>query len=897
VRGDRSGESAGPWHPGRWGIATRLLGLLLVPLLGLGAFASAITRSRLDAAGQAADIERTVGRTNQLVAAQAALFAERGPTESVALVRQRGSGAATKAANHDLVRALAARRAGTDAAVAALGPGAPISRDELEVLRTDLDSGAPGLTVTLFRPLEERLDAAMVAMVAANRTHNNLIAGGSDTAQVLEATRTTIEAVDSSLNQLAAIESLFSGLGDEAVLTHDLVAANAREDTELARLDDAFVPPVTDAWRQVRNDPTTLSYFGAVDRMAGGDTARRSQGTAASERLDQFARDAVTHQDNLLRLIPVFTTAARDIAASQRASADEDVRLSILLPVLLAAATAAVSLWFVRSISRPYRRLGAHAAAIGSGDLTVEPLRGGGPREITVAFEAFNDLVANLRLIEAKGQALADLDFDAPVLAEALPGRLGASLQRSAGALSGSIGERDDLRRRLLRQATHDELTGLHNRAAASDELDQALARARRADGGVAVVQLDLDDFKRTNDTHGNTVGDQVLGEIAARLQAVAGDGTFVARLAGDEFVVLAEDVRDPGAVDQMARRLRAAAARPIVVGDLRITTGACVGIAFSWDGADEADQLLAHADLAVARAKQRAPGSIEIYDQSLQQQLRETAEIEDALTAAIPGDELFLQCQPVIDLATGRMSSVEALVRWRRPEGIQPPDSFIPVAERSDLIVTLDRWVMARAVRQMQEWDDHPDLADVRVAVNVSGRHLLNQTLHRHVVDLLDSTGLDPHRLIVEITETVLVDDLIVAAAQLEAVRGLGVRIALDDFGTGYSSITHLRQLPIDIIKIDRSFVERLGNEKDRTLLAMISDLGHHLGLTITAEGVETAEQYDLLRELGCDRAQGFLMSRPLLPDALESWVQDHQSPASARVSETIAVSGATRR
>jgi diguanylate cyclase len=214
----------------------------------------------------------------------------------------------------------------------------------------------------------------------------------------------------------------------------------------------------------------------------------------------------------------------------------------------------------------------------------------------------------------------------------------------------------------------------------------------------------------------------------------------------------------------------------------------------------------------------------------------------------------------------------------------MQPPDSFIPVAERSDLIVTLDNWVMKRAARQMNEWAEAVDLTDIQVAINVSGRHLLSQTLYDHVVELLDTTGIAPQRLVVEITETVLVNDLVVAAAQLEAVRGLGVRIALDDFGTGYTSITHLRQLPIDIIKIDRSFVARLANDKDRTLLAMITDLGHHLGLTITAEGVETEEQYELLRQLGCDRAQGYLMSRPLTPDALETWAHDQDTvPASA--------------
>jgi EAL domain-containing protein (putative c-di-GMP-specific phosphodiesterase class I) len=313
------------------------------------------------------------------------------------------------------------------------------------------------------------------------------------------------------------------------------------------------------------------------------------------------------------------------------------------------------------------------------------------------------------------------------------------------------------------------------------------------------------------------------------------------------------------------------------------VALGASVGIAFTWDGADDADQVLAWAELAVKRAKQRLRGSIEIYDESLQTQLREQAETEEALAAALPRDELFLEYQPVVDLATGRLTKVEALVRWQRADGtVRPPDTFIPVAERSDLIMAVDRWVMDRAARQLAEWSSDPELAEVRIAVNVSGRHLQSEQLHDHVIDLLERTGIDPRRLVIEITETVLVNDLAVAAAQLTSLRELGVRIALDDFGTGYTSIRHLRELPIDTIKIDRSFVSRLGlgreRQRDRTLLAMLTDLGHHLGLSLTAEGVETEEQYEILRQLGCDRAQGYLMSRPLGPADLVTWARERR-------------------
>jgi diguanylate cyclase (GGDEF)-like protein len=860
----------------------RIAALVLIPTVLTVAFITVTTRDRLGAVDQATAIEETVTRTGQVVAARAALLAERLPAQAVAAGRLAATNprAAAMLVGPGTAADLSRRQAATDAALSALGPESPVSTADMAEARRQIDTGPPDLALAPLLPLERRLDAAVSTLASAARRQAER-AGATPTVDVLLSARQAIAVADATNDQLAAI-ALYTAdpgvpatpadLADHDALTRGLVAAHTRERLVTGMFDNATILLVADAWRQITQDPATQRFRVAADRVAAGQPVD----------LAELARDGVDHLQRAIGLIPALSAAALALATAHREAAVAELRFGVVTPGLVAASGLVLSLYFGSTITRPFRRLAGHAAAIGAGDLSVEPLARAGPREITVAFDAFNDLVANLRLLEAKSQALAELDLEAPVLAEPLPGKLGASLQQSVLALSGSLDERDDLRRRLLQQATFDTLTGLHNRAAATDHLDLALGRARRDEDGVAVLHVDLDDFKRVNETHGNVIGDRLLCEIAGRLLAVAGDGTFVGRLGGDEFVVLVEDVRDAGAINELARDLRAVAAQPVLIEGLRISLGASVGIAFTWDGADAGTDVLAWAELAVHRAKQRAGGGIEIYDQGLQQQVRAQAEIEDALTAALPRDELFLQYQPVIDLATGRMSSVEALVRWQRPEhGIQPPDSFIPVAERSDLIIELDKWVMARAARQIRDWAGTADLGAVQVAINVSGRHLLSQTLFDHVVELLDATGLEPHRLVVEITETVLVNDLVVAAAQLEAVRGLGVRIALDDFGTGYTSITHLRQLPIDIIKIDRSFVQRLASEKDRTLLAMITDLGHHLGLTITAEGVETAEQYDTLRQLGCDRAQGYLMSRPLPADALEAWARDQDRTA----------------
>ena len=299
------------------------------------------------------------------------------------------------------------------------------------------------------------------------------------------------------------------------------------------------------------------------------------------------------------------------------------------------------------------------------------------------------------------------------------------------------------------------------------------------------------------------------------------------------------------------------------------------MGIAFANGHEEDADQVLAWADLAAGRTRAGRGGTVELYDQGLQSQLRRHVAVEDALRAALATEGLFLLYQPVIDLATMRAVSVEALVRWDRPgHGIQPPDTFIPVAEASDLIIGVDEWVADRAVAQLDTWSRNTPLAGVDMAVNVSGRHLLSGRVHHHVAELLRRSGTDPHRFIVEITETVLLDDLERAAAELTELRNLGVRIAIDDFGTGFTSITHLQQLPVDIIKIDRSFVQRLHLERDRSLCALITGIAHQLGAITVAEGIETVEQLDAVRAVGCDHAQGYLFARPLPPQELAAWM-----------------------
>jgi diguanylate cyclase (GGDEF)-like protein len=868
-------------RPGDWRIATRLGVLVLVPLVGLLLFAVSTIRLRTTAVAEAKEVQQDVERINRLVDVRAALFQEWAPSESAMALARLGLPVeqAGRVFDVDLEEQLRASRANTDAAVAALGDPDVLKPSDLTELRAVVDAnpGAHGGDIApFFDPPAARIDQALNRDIGHARLRMPQMEGAERVSDTLRATQNTIALSEATVDQLTTTAAAFLNPADNGTSSRQFAAQGARARLAAGELAGNTNPGVADAWRTVTTAEAYPRVQEELARIGKGD-GPRLDAPDGLDRMGRLGRDAIAHEHNLFGLIAAANRASGETAAQITADAEAELRTSIALAVALVAAAVVVSVAVARSINRPLRRLAAHTGRVGAGDLDVAPLGDRGPQDLTVAFRAIDDLVANLRLLDAKSQALADLDFEAPVLAEPLPGRLGQALERSVSVVSGWIGERDAFQDRLLQQASQDPLTGVLNRAAAADHLEQALARVRRSELGLALLHVDLDDFQRINDNHGQAAGDRVLRDTARLLEEVTGDDALIARIGGDEFLVMVESVTDPGTVDDLARRLRDALRR---TGDAHggpVLVGGSIGLAFTWDGTDDAHDLLGRAELAVHRAKAHDGGGIEIYDEGLQEQLREQAEVEESLTAALGADELFLQYQPVIDLATGRMSSVEALVRWRRPEiGIRPPDTFIPVAERSDLIIDLDRWVMRRVATQLHEWASAPGLGDLQVAVNVSGRHLLSQTLYDHVVDLLDSTGIPAHRLVIEVTETVLVNDLVLAAAQLEAVRGLGVRIALDDFGTGYTSITHLRRLPIDIIKIDRSFVALLGQDRDRKLLQMIVELGHDLGVTIVAEGVETQEQYDTLRQLGCDRAQGYLMSRPLLVDDLQAWVRD---------------------
>jgi diguanylate cyclase (GGDEF)-like protein/PAS domain S-box-containing protein len=440
------------------------------------------------------------------------------------------------------------------------------------------------------------------------------------------------------------------------------------------------------------------------------------------------------------------------------------------------------------------------------------------------------------------------------------------------------VSERKRLEEQLVHQAFHDPLTGLANRALFRDRVSHALALARRQRHAITVLFLDLDDFKKVNDSLGHLAGDRLLVAASERFLACARTADTVARLGGDEFAILIEESTGPEEQQALVERLRAAMLRPFMLGGTEVFVTASVGIATA--NGDEApdslleaaDEVLRNADVAMYAAKRAGKGRFESYASSMSSDVRHRLALEMALRQAVDRRELKLHYQPVVQLESGRLTGVEALVRWDHPEfGNLLPQQFVPLAEETGLITRIGSWVLHEACRQVAEWHAaHPHLR-LTVAVNISSRELHDRDIVDDVQSALRETGLEPGNLVLEITETVLVQQTGSALDRLRQLKALGVQLAIDDFGTGYSSLGYLKRFPIDILKIAKPFVEDVGAGVDHSALARaIIGLGSNLRLQTIAEGIESAQQVSALVQLGCTMGQGYHFSAPLPPEIM---------------------------
>jgi diguanylate cyclase (GGDEF)-like protein len=441
---------------------------------------------------------------------------------------------------------------------------------------------------------------------------------------------------------------------------------------------------------------------------------------------------------------------------------------------------------------------------------------------------------------------------------------------------------------RVSEQAFHDPLTGLANRPLFIDRTMHALGRAERhraddQDRQVAVLFLDLDHFKTVNDSLGHRAGDQLVFTVAQRLRAcLRGETASAARLGGDEFAICLEGAT-LGEAAALANRILVELRRPLVVNDKELFIDGSIGIAMSDGSGDGAEELLRNADTAMYEAKREGRGRYATFDASMLRDVIDHLDLHADLQRAIIRHELLLYYQPIVALDTGAITGVEALLRWRHPtRGMVQPATFIPLAEETGLIVPIGRWVLGEACRQAVRWHEaNPGRPPLTVTVNVSGRQLQQPDFVSHVAEALEASGLRPGALVLEITESVLMLDTTSVIERLQQLKDLGTRIAIDDFGTGYSSLSYLQRFPVDILKIDRSFVspDDAGNSETLALVRAIVQLSQELRLRTVAEGVEDADQLTQMRRLGCDSGQGFLFARPLDADAMSSLLANGES------------------
>jgi diguanylate cyclase (GGDEF)-like protein/PAS domain S-box-containing protein len=438
------------------------------------------------------------------------------------------------------------------------------------------------------------------------------------------------------------------------------------------------------------------------------------------------------------------------------------------------------------------------------------------------------------------------------------------------------VTDRVRLQHELQYRAFHDGLTGLPNRALFTDRVDHALASAARDGRSLAVLFLDLDNFKAINDGLGHAAGDELLKTVAQRLREQLRTEDTAARFGGDEFAVLLEHITDPSQVAHVCQRIAAALRVGCHIQGTPVFAQVSIGVTYSSDGAT-AEELLRNADMAMYGAKANGKSCFLVFEPVMHQRVAQRLKLESDLRRALDDGHLRVYYQPVFELPGQRIVGVEALVRWLHPDrGMILPLDFIPVAEDTGLIVPLGRWVLKEACAQVRRWQQEiAGLQDLNGAVNISPRQLDDPAIVRHVQEALAASGLRPEKLVLEITESILMRDVAAAAARLEDLSDLGVKLAVDDFGTGQSSLSQLRRFPVDILKIDKSFVDNIDRDPMASkLLTVVAGLGASLGLDVVAEGVESAAQAAIIEGLGTLYVQGYLYSRPLDGDAMTEFL-----------------------
>jgi diguanylate cyclase (GGDEF)-like protein len=886
---------------GRFGprsLGFRLLVVLLVPMVGLQLFAYRELRRQRDVVHAAGE----VSRQSELVRATAALivplYLEYTSNGGLLQADEKNFDRATltelAGADFELIRGQAATD--LDAALAAAEAAAEqVSAPTRHAVRTTLDGIRADLQV-----LRNGFENRNLHSVDARLQYH----------QLTERLRDLNDTLSSELRDQATTAELNS-LGAEA---DQLIASLEYASDELAHLTDAGVSG--DAQTHM---VMMLQADGALDaaltelhellsparrirlkELTSGDAFVKAD-TALTAFTDQIGLDGNSSVDGAADITSLVTAVLAsyeqlrelddyaqsflqsEVSRAEAVQSDANMaRRAALAVMVLTLVVSLVLLGLVmRSVLRPLRRLVRQSRQVREGDLSIETEKPTGPTDVRVVARAFNDMVTTLKAYELQLSRLATGDTKVD---STLPGPLGDTVRRSVSQLASVTAQLHASEAAAVRQARTDSLTGLANRTAALERLAVIAFDARHSGVPGAIIFLDLDGFKSVNDTQGHGEGDRILAELGERLRAAC-PHELVARIGGDEFVVLLEEAPSLELVVENARRLIGIVSAPCAGSRGQLfTLSASAGVSVV-DGHREPLDCIAQADTAVYHAKERGRGRVEVFDERLAQVLEERAEMALTMRHGLAERQFSLRLQPIIDIASSSPIGAEVLLRWDRaglPE-IGPAD-FIPIAERTGVIVDLETWVLEEAVGILRDWRLDPTTARMRLAVNISGRHIVEGNLAPLLDELCRRASVDPTLIDLEITETHLVADIGRAGAVVDDLRAQGVNVAIDDFGTGYSSMSYLHRLTVDTLKIDQVFVAGMcDNRLDRTIVELLLRLGDSLGMTVVAEGVDSEEKLTLLRELGCPRAQGFHIARPMSIADGTRWLREQEALATS--------------
>ncbi|MEY4338828.1 MAG: hypothetical protein RLZ14_678 [Actinomycetota bacterium] len=892
---DTAPESASaPGRVGRFGprsLGFRLLVVLLVPMFALQLFAFREVRLQHEAAraasvvsAEATLLSRTASLIVPLALENTATLTMDDPSGAIDFERIRAEARAALDNEFPVVLGLVAdldppNRAAVANAVAEV-------RSALQATRQLADAGTADAATVQAQfdhviALTTDLNTGISDELRWAATTDSLVAIAAETDTLVAAVRYAAD----EFRHLA-----HAGMSDDPQPALDaMLAAAGAFKASMQQLERLVGPDRLADLESVINDPRYAKVDDGLDAFtdAVGSAAVRGVALAATPKsgvLDSELEAALARLTLLQQYSATFMADEVAIADAARADADTTQRNAIIV-MISTLVVSVVLLWLViRSVLRPLRRLVRVSKAVRNGDLGIKPATPSGPTDVKVVMRAFNDMVATLRTYEQQLALLAQghTDVDEP-----LPGPLGETVRRNVGQVADLTAQLHESQAAAFRQARTDALSGLANRTAALERLSVISLEARQTGVLGAIIFLDLDGFKSVNDTQGHAEGDRILVEIARRLRTTCPNGT-VARMGGDEFLVLLHEIDSPEAVSELARQLIAAVSEPCTgsAGQL-FTLSASAGIAFI-DGSREPLASIAQADTAVYHAKERGRGRVEVFDDRLSDVVESRAEMALTMRHALADGQFSLRLQPIVEVATSHPVGAEVLLRWERPDtGLIGPAEFIPIAERTGVIVDLETWVLEQAVAILREWRLDPVTATMHLAVNISGRHVIEGNLSGLLAELCNRASVDPKLIDLEITETHLVADIARAGSVVDDLRAQGVNVAIDDFGTGYSSMTYLHRLTVDTLKIDQAFVAGMCDDRlDRTIVELLLRLGDSLGMQVVAEGVDSSRKLALLKELGCPWAQGFHIAKPMRVDDATRWLRQQVALAASIVS-----------